>query len=118
MPNKKTDGKKEKVGKTRRPHQGKKGGQAMQQQGGINPIVGATVGAAVGGVVGAAAAVALSDKETREKLKTSVKTAAGNLRDQAASKMEEMKGEAQDVAEVTKKEAQKKLVGEDKKKAV
>ena len=96
---------------------GKKGGAAMQQQGGFNPIVGATVGAAVGGVMGAAAAVALSDKETREKLKT----VAANLRGEVAEKMEEMKGKAQDVAEVAKKEAQKSLMGheeQEKKKAV
>ncbi len=92
--------------------QGRKGGATMHQQGGINPIVGATVGAAVGGVVGAAAAVALSDKDTREK----IKTAANNLKDQATQKMKDMQGKAQNVAEITKKEAQKQLAGKDGKK--
>ncbi len=100
-----------KKGKSSTYSKGHKGGEATAQQGGINPIVGATVGAAVGGIVGAAAAVALSDKETREKLKT----AAGNLRDQATEKVQEMRSKAKHAADVTKREAQKHLPVKDEK---
>lgn len=79
---------------------GKKGGMAMQPQDtkGVNPVIGAAVGAAVGGVVGAAAAVALSDKDTREKLKV----AATNVREQASDKLGEMTSKANDTAQKTK----------------
>lgn len=107
MPRKK---KKESSVKTK----GKKGGVAVQHQTGtINPIVGAAVGAAVGGVLGAAAAVALSDKETRERLKT----AAANIRDQAADRMEHMRSASQDVIDTAKNKAQEKLASPDKKKS-
>lgn len=93
---------------------GKKGGMAVQHQtGNINPMVGAAVGAAVGGVLGAAAAVALSDKETRERLKT----AAGTLRDQAADRFEHMRHASEDVIDAAKDKAQEKLGSPDKKKA-
>lgn len=78
---------------------GKKGGVAMKQDQGINPLVGAAVGAAVGSVMGAAAAVALSDKNTREK----VKEVATSLRDQAAERIEDLTEKAGQKAKVAGK---------------
>lgn len=94
---------------------GKKGGIAMQQhpqstEQGINPLVGAAVGAAVGGVVGAAAAVALSDKDTREK----VKEVATNFRDQAAVRLEDITSKAKETAKVAKNDMQHRLQGPNK----
>lgn len=98
MPRKKMDHQKQQKTEDKK---GKKGGMAMQPQDtkGVNPVIGAAVGAAVGGVVGAAAAVALSDKETRKKLKV----AATNVREQASEKLGEMASKATDTAQKTAK---------------
>lgn len=100
--------------------QGKKGGVAMQstasprssKNGSINPLVGAAVGAAVGGVVGAAAAVALSDDDTRKR----VKEVAGNLKDQATERMHEMSSKAKHVADTAKEDVQHQLENTEKNK--
>lgn len=93
--------------KTGNAAKGQKGGLAMQQpsEHGVSPLIGAAVGAAVGGVMGAAAAVALSDKNTREK----VKEVATNLRDQAAGRIEEMASKAKESAKVAKDDIQHRL---------
>ena len=97
MPRKKMNHQKQEKAQSKK---GKKGGMAMQPQDakGVNPVIGAAVGAAVGGVVGAAAAVALSDKDTRKKLKV----AATNVREQASEKIGEMASRASDAAQKTK----------------
>lgn len=91
---------------------GRKGGTAVayQQPSPINPLVGAAIGAAVGGVMGAAAAVALSDKETRNKLKV----AAGNIRDQAVERIDEMRTKGSHVVDATKEAAKKEMNGSNK----